>query len=157
MDKKTNAMRLLDQAAIVYLQHSYPFGDGKIDGLAVADKIGRPYNQVYKTLVTKGTHNCYVFVLPVNHELDLKAAARSVNEKSVEMLAVKDLLGVTGYVRGGCSPLGMKKLFVTVFDEAIMDLPTVIISAGRLGTQIELAPIELLKLVNGHLAAIIKK
>ncbi|HEX3014919.1 MAG TPA: Cys-tRNA(Pro) deacylase [Desulfobacteria bacterium] len=146
---KTNAMRLLDKAEIAYTTHSYDHSDGLIDGLSVAKKLGQPVEQVYKTLVTQGTSKeYYTFVIPVADELDLKAAARAVNEKAVEMIKVKDINKVTGYIRGGCSPIGMKKQFTTVLDSACISLPTIIVSAGKIGHQIELSPSDLIELVH---------
>ena len=114
---KTNAMRMLDRAKIAYRIHTYDGSDGHIDGLSVAEKTGLPAERVYKTLVTAGHSRAnYVFVIPVGRELDLKKAARSVGEKSVEMIHAADLFRVTGYIRGGCSPVGMKKTFVTRID-----------------------------------------
>lgn len=150
---KTNAMRLLDKAKISYQVHTYEHEDGKIDGISVAEKLGEPLEQVFKTLVTKGSKGGYfVFVIPVAQELDLKKAAKAVREKSVEMIHVVDINKVTGYIRGGCSPVGMKKLFPTVFDSSVENLPTVIVSGGRIGTQVEVQPKELLALVKAKTA-----
>ncbi len=150
---KTNAMRLLDKAKISYQVHTYEHEDGKIDGISVAEKLGEPLEQVFKTLVTKGSKGGYfVFVIPVAQELDLKKAAKAVGEKSVEMIHVVDINKVTGYIRGGCSPVGMKKLFPTVFDSSVENLPTVIVSGGRIGTQVEVQPKELLALVKAKTA-----
>ena len=153
---KTNAMRLLDKAKIPYQVHEYSHRDGEaVDGASVAALLGQDPAQVFKTLVTKGAGGSfYVFVIPVAKELDLKKAARSVGEKSVAMLHVADLLKTTGYVRGGCSPVGMKKLFATFFDESCRDKPTILVSAGRIGTQIEAAPADLLRVTRGHTAAV---
>ena len=153
---KTNAMRFLDKAKIPYQVHEYPHRDGKaVDGESVAALLGQDPAQVFKTLVTQGaSRNFYVFVIPVAKELDLKKAARSVGEKSVSMLAVADLLKTTGYVRGGCSPVGMKKQFVTVFDESVLAQPSVMVSAGKIGTQIQLAPADLLALICARTAPI---
>lgn len=151
---KTNAMRLLDKAKIPYQVHEYPHHDGEaVDGESVAALLGQDPAQVFKTLVTQGaSRNFYVFVIPVAKELDLKKAARSVGEKSVAMLHVADLLKTTGYVRGGCSPVGMKKQFVTVFDESVLDQPTVMVSGGKIGTQIQLAPADLLGVIRAQTA-----
>lgn len=141
---KTNAMRLLDKAGIQYTTHEYDHSDGKIDGISAAEKMGQPVEKVYKTLVTQGaSHNYFVFVLPVARELDLKAAARAVSEKAVAMIPVAEINKVTGYIRGGCSPLGMKKEFVTVIDASCQELSSMIVSAGKIGHQIELAPSDL--------------
>lgn len=152
-EDKTNVMRMLDKAGVAYTAHAYDAADGAIDGAAVAAKLGRDPAQVFKTLVTRGARGGYfVFVIPANAELDLKKAARAVGEKSVAMLHVKDLLAVTGYVRGGCSPLGMKKPFPTVVDESALAWPAVCVSAGRIGRQVELAPGDLLALAGAAAA-----
>ncbi len=153
---KTNVMRILDKAGITYQSHSYDASDGQIDGISVAGKMGLPINKVYKTLVTQGhSRNYFVFIIPVAEELDLKAAARSVGEKSIEMIKVADINKVTGYIRGGCSPLGMKKAYITVLDSLAEDLDTIIISAGKIGQQIELNPRNLIRLINGSFNSII--
>lgn len=153
---KTNAMRLLDKAGIKYHSYSYDASDGKIDGISVAGKLGLPIEKVYKTLVTQGhSRNYFVFILQVVEELDLKAAARSVGEKSIEMIKMADINKVTGYIRGGCSPLGMKKTFITVLDNSAEALETIIVSAGKIGLQIELDPRDLIRLINGKFDSII--
>lgn len=142
---KTNAMRMLEKEKVAYTFHEYPHDDGAIDGLAVAGKLGQDPARVFKTLVTQGASRAfYVFVIPVAAELDLKKAARAVGEKSVAMLHVADLLKTTGYIRGGCSPVGMKKRFVTVMDASAKNWPTIMVSAGRIGAQVELRPADLL-------------
>lgn len=134
-------MRLLDQAKIAYKPYFYENRDGKIDGISVAHKLGQNVEQVYKTLVTRGTSGEYfVFVVPVAKELNLKAAAKSVGEKSVEMIHVNEINKITGYIRGGCSPIGMKKPYRTVLDESCRNLETMIVSGGKIGTQVELLP-----------------
>lgn len=150
LDKvKTNAMRILDKAQINYNTYTYDHSDGLIDGISVASKMGQPVECVFKTLVTQGTSKeYYVFVIPVADELDLKAAARSVGEKAIEMIKVTDINKVTGYIRGGCSPVGMKKNYKTVIDNSCEALETIIVSAGKIGHQIELAPSDLIKLTN---------
>ena len=154
-EAKTNAMRMLDSAGIAYTLHTYDASDGHIDGVAVAKKCNEDPDMVYKTLVTKGNDNeHYVFVIPVAEELDLKACAKTVGVKSVEMVHVKDLLKLTGYVRGGCSPVGMKKKFTTVYDETVVLFDTILVSGGRIGTQIEAAPDDLIKITDGITAAI---
>ena len=154
-EQKTNAMRMLDKAKIPYQIHTYEHSDGKIDGVSFAAKLGQDVDTVYKTLVTRGASRAnYVFVIPVAKELDLKKAAKSVGEKSVEMIHVDEINKTTGYIRGGCSPVGMKKLFVTVFDEAVNSLPRVVVSGGRIGCQIEAAPSDLLPLVKAKTADI---
>lgn len=154
-ESKTNAMRILDKAGVSYLVHSYDASDGHIDGASVARKTGINPSRVYKTLVTCGNSKAYyVFVLPVLEELNLKKAAAFVKEKSVEMLHVKNLLSVTGYIRGGCSPVGMKKQFVTVIDTSAQSLESIYVSGGRIGLQIEIAPDALIEVVHGHYAEI---
>lgn len=156
MEAKTNAMRMLDRAKIPYKIHTYEHKDGVIDGVGVANKLGQDVNTVFKTLVTKGASGAhYVFVIPVAEELDLKKAAKSVGEKSVGMIPVSEINKTTGYIRGGCSPVGMKKLFVTVFDVSVEAIPAVIVSGGRIGCQIEVAPDDLIGLVNGKTAALL--
>lgn len=152
-EQKTNAMRQLDKSRISYTLHTYDPGEG-IDGLSVARKMGQPVERVYKTLVTKGKHGHFVFVIPVAAELDLKAAARAVGEKSVEMIPVKDINAVTGYIRGGCSPVGMKKLFPTVIDSSAEMLPAFYVSGGRIGLQMELDPAALAAFIGASFAPI---
>ena len=149
-EEKTNVMRLLDQKKVPYTPHHYASPDGAVDGVTVAGLIGRAPEQVFKTLVTcapSGAH--YVFVVPVLRELDLKAAAKAVGEKSIAMLHSRDLLPLTGYVHGGCSPIGMKKQFPTVFHETAEILDTIMVSAGKIGFQVELSPADLIELVGG--------
>ena len=145
-ENKTNAMRILDKAKIPYTVHTYEEGEA-VDGVTVAGKIGRPPEQVFKTLVTKGRDGYFVFVLPAAAELDLKKAARTAGQKAVEMIPVKDLLKITGYIRGGCSPVGMKKAFPTVIASEAETLDTIIVSAGRIGWQMELTPESLRDLI----------
>lgn len=150
---KTNAMRMLDRARLAYTMHSYDPGDGHNDGVSVAAKTGRDPAQVYKTLVTRGhSGGIYVFVIPVAAELDLKKAAHAAGEKSVAMAPLTDLLPLTGYVRGGCSPVGMKKPYPTFFQQGVEELPTLLVSGGRVGTQIETAPGPLLELLGARTA-----
>ncbi|MFC8683844.1 Cys-tRNA(Pro) deacylase [Brevibacillus porteri] len=150
---KTNAMRILDKEKIAYTMLTYATDDGKIDGIAVAQKIGREENVVYKTLISQGTSKSYyVFVIPVEAELDLKKAARAVGEKKIEMIPVKEITKVSGYIRGGCSPVGMKKLFPTVIDQRAQSLETIIVSGGNIGVQIEMAVEGLLQVTKGSLA-----
>ena len=152
---KTNVMRVLEQHKIAYTAHEYPHGKDAVDGVTVAQLLGQNVEQVFKTLVARGKSGGYhVFVIPVAKELDLKKAAKAAGEKSVEMVHVKELLGLTGYVRGGCSPVGMKKAFPTVFDESVVGLPSVIVSAGKIGYQIECTPADLIGLVRGKTAPI---
>ncbi|MEG0614149.1 MAG: Cys-tRNA(Pro) deacylase [Oscillospiraceae bacterium] len=153
-EPKTNVMRILEKAEIPYKMHTYEAGE-TVDGVSAAAKIGRDVNEVFKTLVTKGKNDYFVFVIPVAEELDMKKAAKAVGEKSVEMLHVKDLNKVTGYIRGGCSPVGMKKLFKTVINETAVLLKTFIVSGGKIGFQIETAPEQLAKLINADFFDII--
>ena len=151
---KTNAQRMLEKEKIPYLAHTYETEDGHIDGVSVAHKMGIDPAVVFKTLVTRGaSRGIYVFVVPVALELNLKAAARAVGEKSVEMIAVKEITPLTGYIRGGCSPIGMKKHYPTVVDESARLLERMIVSAGRIGDQIELAPGDLQKATGCSFAA----
>ncbi|PWL82162.1 MAG: Cys-tRNA(Pro) deacylase [Clostridia bacterium] len=151
---KTNAMRMLDRAKTAYVLHTYSPDEG-IDGISVARKLGQPEERVYKTLVTKGKSTHFVFVIPVAAELDLKAAAKAVGEKAVEMIAVKDINKVTGYIRGGCSPVGMKKAFLTVIDETAKSLPAIFVSGGRIGLQMEIDPTVLAAFIGADFAPII--
>lgn len=152
---KTNVMRVLEQHKIAYTAHEYPHGKEAVDGVTVAQLLGQDVRRVFKTLVARGKSGGYhVFVIPVAAELDLKKAAKAAGEKSVELVHVKELLGLTGYVRGGCSPVGMKKAFPTVFDASVQDIPTVIVSAGKIGYQIECAPVDLMALVRATAASI---
>lgn len=142
---KTNAMRILDRNKIPYEYETYEC-DEFVDGITTADKIGLPHEQVYKTLVTVGkTGGHYVFVIPIAAELDLKKAAKSVGEKSVEMLHVKDITAVTDYVRGGCTAIGMKKQFPTVIDSSAQHQEYIYVSGGKIGMQIKLKPDDLKK------------
>lgn len=135
--EKTNVMRILDQKKINYKSYSYVDTDA-ISGMEVAEVLGEDPNQVFKTLVTvSNTNNYYVFVIPVNKELDLKKAAKAVGVKSVSMLKQKDLLPLTGYIHGGCSPIGMKKSFLTTFDSSCENYETILFSAGKIGYQVE--------------------
>lgn len=156
-DEKTNVMRILDQKKTAYTPHWYACPDGAVDGASVAALIGKDPAAVCKTLVTQGaSKKNYVFVIPVLRELDLKAAARAVGEKSIEMIRQAQLLPLTGYVHGGCSPVGMKKQFTTVFDQSVEGLDTVTVSAGKIGAQVELAPGDLCALVRGSFAPVTK-
>lgn len=153
--EKTNVMRILDKAKVPYTPHYYSHDDGLIDAVSVAAKLGQPVERVYKTLVTRGaSKSFFVFVLPAAMELNLKAAAKAVGEKSIEMIHVSEINAVTGYIRGGCSPIGMKKAYRTTFDERILSFPTIMVNGGKIGTQVELSPDDLLKLTRGFTAAI---
>ena len=154
-ETKTNVMRVLEKNKIPYTPHEYPHDDGAVDGATVAALVGLAPEGVFKTLVTRGASRTnYVFVIPVLKELDLKKAAKAVGEKSIEMIHVSELLPLTGYVRGGCSPVGMKKQFKTVFDATALDHDTIAVSAGKIGAQIELQPKALIELVRGATAEI---
>ncbi|KXZ15203.1 aminoacyl-tRNA deacylase [Bacillus nakamurai] len=144
---KTNAVRIIEQQNISYELLGYKTESGQpADGISVSEKIGYSAECVYKTLVaTAGADRYYVFVVPVAEELDLKKAAKAIGEKKIEMIAMKDLLGVTGYVRGGCSPIGMKKWFPTYMDASAETLDFIIVSAGKIGMQLKLAPKDLAK------------
>lgn len=155
-EEKTNVMRVLDQKKIPYIPHAYPVGDAAPDGATVARLLGQNPAAVFKTLVAKGASGGhYVFDIPVNETLDLKKAARAVGEKSVAMLPAKELLPLTGYVHGGCSPLGMKKQFPTVFHKSCLGLEAICVSAGKIGYQVEVKPTWLISLVGGITADII--
>ena len=139
-EQKTNVMRILDKAHIPYAEHTYDSKDGAIDGMSVASKLHQNVN--------------HVFVIPVAKELNLKAAAKAVGEKSVEMIPVSEIQKVTGYIRGGCSPIGMRKQYQTIIDESCTKWGTIIISGGKIGTQIELSPEQLLDFIHGKAAMI---
>ncbi len=156
-EEKTNVMRVLDQKKVPYTPHHYAHPDGAVDGASVAALIDKDPASVCKTLVTQGaSKKYYVFVIPVLKELDLKAAARAVGEKSIEMIKQAQLLPLTGYVHGGCSPVGMKKQFPTVFDQSVEGLDTITVSAGKIGAQVEVAPAALAVLVRGRFAPVTK-
>ena len=152
-EEKTNVMRVLDQKKIPYTPHAYPSGDAAPDGVTVARLLGQDPAAVFKTLVAKGASGgYYVFDIPVADTLDLKKAAKAVGEKSVSMLPARELLPLTGYVHGGCSPVGMKKQYPTVFDETAELFDTICVSAGKIGFQVELDPAALIALVGGTTA-----
>ena len=155
-EEKTNVMRLLEQKNIPYTAHTYEHEEGvAVDGLTVSMSLGQDPEQVFKTLVARGaSKNIYVFCIPVADSLDLKKAARAVGEKSIEMIHVKEINALTGYIRGGCSPVGMKKQYPTVFHETAEIVDTMMVSAGKIGYQVELAPGALIELVGGTLADI---
>ncbi len=151
---KTNAMRILETLKIPYTHITYEC-DEFVDALQIADMLSLPYEKVYKTLVTVGSsREYYVFVIPIVRELDLKAAARSVGQKSVEMLHVKDINKVTGYIRGGCTAIGMKKQYVTRIDSSAQQLEKIIVSGGRIGSQLELSPEDLARAAGAEFAEI---
>lgn len=152
---KTNAMRILETKKIPYTTHTYEC-DEFIDAIQIADMLSLPYEKVYKTLVTQGaSKNYYVFVIPIAEELDMKKAAKSVGEKSVTMLHVKDINAVTGYIRGGCTAIGMKKQYITCIEQAAQNLDQIIVSGGKLGMQIELSPQDLAIAANAEFADLI--
>lgn len=152
---KTNAMRILETKKIPYTAHTYECEEF-IDGIQIADMLSLPHEKVYKTLVTQGSSkNYFVFVIPIAEELDMKKAAKAVGEKSVSMLHVKDINAVTGYIRGGCTAIGMKKQYVTRIDIAAKELTQLIVSGGRLGMQLELSPDDLASASGAEFADII--
>ena len=154
-DVKTNAMRILDREKVPYRVNSYHCEDF-IDGVHIADMLGQEYARSFKTLVTTGrSGEHYVFALPVDRELDLKKAAKAVGEKSVEMLPVKEIQGVTGYIRGGCTPIGMKKHYKTVVHVSALQFDEIIISGGRLGLQLLLSPRDLQRVSDAEFEDII--
>ncbi len=154
---KTNAMRILDSKKIHYQTFSYEINDGKIDGVSVANKIRKEPEMVYKTLVSiTPSKSIYVFVIPVEKELDLKIAAKVVGEKKLELLPVKDLLTNTGYVRGGCSPIGMKKQFPTIIEQSADQLNEIIVSGGKIGIQLQLNVNDLIQTTRSKLAKVAK-
>lgn len=145
--EKTNVMRILDQKKIDYISHSHE-GTGAVSGIEVAEALGQNPDFVFKTLVTEGkSKEHYVFVIPVASELDLKKAAHAVSEKSVSMIKSKELLPLTGYIHGGCSPIGMKKFFKTVIDESALECEKIVFSAGKIGYQVEMSLDELSKVI----------
>ena len=154
-EEKTNVMRTLEQKKIPYTAFSYD-PDGPIDGVSVAAETGLDAASVFKTLVTKGASGAYyVFDIPVAENLDLKKAARAVGEKSIAMLPQKELLPLTGYVHGGCSPVGMKKQFSTVFHDTVNELDLIAVSAGKIGHQVQVKPADLLNLLRAKTADVI--
>lgn len=153
-DERTNVMRVLEQKKIPFIPHTYEHEEGvAVDGVTVARQLGQDPECVFKTLVARGaSRTIYVFVIPVADSLDLKKAARAVGEKSIEMVHVREILGLTGYIRGGCSPIGMKKQYTTVFHETAEIVDTIMVSAGKIGFQVELAPAALLDLTGAATA-----
>ena len=151
-EEKTNVMRVLEQKGVAYIPHTYPT-DGSIDGASVAGYLGQDPECVFKTLVARGASGgYYVFDIPVEDTLDLKKAAKAVGEKSITMIHQKELLPLTGYIHGGCSPVGMKKQFPTVFHETAEILDTICVSAGKIGYQVEVNPADLMALVGAKTA-----
>lgn len=141
--KKTNAMRILDEKKLSYKSHEYE-SKGFMSGVEVADKLGFDHETVFKTLVTKGEKEYYVFILPSEEELSVKKAAKLVGEKNISMINPNDLKKVTGYIKGGCSPIGMTKSYRTFIDSSSLNFDTILVSAGSLGCQIEIAPKDLI-------------
>ena len=157
-ETKTNACRILDKAKISYEEREYPVDENDLSGVHVAEVLGVPPESMYKTLVLKGDKTGYLVILiPVAEELDLKKCAKLSGNKKVEMLPMKDLLGITGYIRGGCSPVGMKKPFPTFVQEEARERESFIISAGRRGAQLVLSPKELVSFLRGEFADCIQK
>ncbi|MCI9169517.1 MAG: Cys-tRNA(Pro) deacylase [Lawsonibacter sp.] len=151
-EEKTNVMRVLDQKDIPYTPHAYD-PEARLDGAGVARQLGQDPERVFKTLVARGASGgLYVFDIPVEANLDLKKAARAVGEKSVSMIRQKELLPLTGYIHGGCSPVGMRKPYPTVFDETAELFDTICVSAGKIGFQVELSPTALMELVGASTA-----
>lgn len=154
---KTNAMRILDAKKVKYEVMTYDNKDGKIDGVSVAEKVGKDPAQVYKTLVAQGSSkDIFVFVIPVAAELDMKKAAKVSGEKKIEMIPVKDIQKWTGYIRGGCSPVGMKKEFPTFLDDSAENLDSIVVSGGKIGIQIELGVETFIDVVKSKVEELIK-
>lgn len=148
---KTNVMRILEKEKIPYQAHFYEHGKEAVDGVTVAALTGFPVEKVFKTLVTVSNKKEYfVFCIPVAEELDLKKAAKAVAAKSIEMIAVKDIQKITGYIRGGCSPFGMKKMFKTTIHESAILEDTIVVSGGKIGTQVEVNPQDILDYTKGQ-------
>ncbi|MEG6522786.1 Cys-tRNA(Pro) deacylase [Desulfotomaculum sp. 1211_IL3151] len=154
---KTNAMRILTGKKIDYNTYTYDHHDGKIDGVSVAHKAGKDPKTVYKTLVAQGSSkNLYVFIVPVEEELDLKKAAKATEEKKIDMIPVKDIQKHTGYIRGGCSPIGMKKQYPTFIDASAQNLARIIVSGGKIGVQVELNLSDLVDVAQAQVIDIVK-
>ena len=155
---KTNAMRMLDRAKIKYDVLRYDYDESDLSGVHAAAALSLDPNQVFKTLVTRGGKNgLFVFCIPVGAELDLKKCAKCAGVKSLEMIHVKELISLTGYMRGGCSPIGMKKQYKTFIDKSALNYPTVMVSAGKIGYQVELAPEDLAKLARANFAELVSE
>ena len=154
---KTNAMRILDKIKAEYNVMTYDVKDNKIDGIAVSKKLGRDEKYVYKTLVTQGSSkSIYIFVIPVREEIDFKKVAKITKEKRIEMLDLRELEKYTGYIRGGCSPIGMRKQYKTFIHNSALEIETIIVSAGKIGFQIEINPNLLKDIVEGDFVDLIK-
>jgi len=155
-ENKTNAMRILETLGIEFIHHTYECKNFE-SGIQIADMLGLDHEKVYKTLVTKSQNNSYyVFVIPIEEEIDFKKAAKVVHEKSLEMIHVKDINQITGYIRGGCTAVGMKKNYPTIIQEDAMLLDTIIVSGGKIGSQLELKPDDLKLASNAEYADVIK-
>ncbi|MFS0864645.1 Cys-tRNA(Pro) deacylase [Fredinandcohnia sp. 179-A 10B2 NHS] len=155
---KTNAMRILDSKKISYQIFSYESKDGKIDGVSVAQKINKDPKTVYKTLVAQGaTNEIFVFVVPVEAELDLKKAAKAANVKKVELIPVKDIQKHTGYIRGGCSPIGMKKTYPTFINQGVLELSSFLVSGGKIGVQIEISIDDFIEVTRANINDLLKR
>ena len=154
---KTNALRILDQRKIKYDVHEYEYDEKSLEGHRGVKEDTEKNNKTYKTLVLKGQNEYIVFCLPITREIDLKLLAKASGNKSVEMIPQKDLLNVTGYLRGGCSPVGMKKKFKTYFQQDILELDLVKVSAGKRGLQVELNPVDLINITDGKTVDAIRK
>lgn len=153
---KTNALRLLDSKKIHYKVYEYDAPSGFLDGISVAKATGMPVEKVFKTLVTQGaSHEFYVCIIPVAGELDLKKVAKHFGEKKIEMIPARNITPVTGYIKGGCSPVGMKKAYRTVIHQSALGLDTMVVSAGKVGLQMELSPSDLLAASNADCADLI--
>lgn len=154
---KTNALRLLEAEGIAFVPFEYDVSDDRIDAVAVAEKLGAPPEQVFKTLVTVSPDKeHFVFIIPGDAELDLKKAARATGKKSIEMIKAKELLPLTGYVHGGCSPVGMKKLLPTRIDETAILFERIYVSGGRVGLNLAISPEELAGFINAEFADLAK-
>ena len=154
---KTNAVRLLESAGIDFTVHEYPVDDGRIDARSIAEKLGRSADEVFKTLVAESpAHDHFVFVIPAAGELDLKKAAQAADRKSIEMIPLKQLFPLTGYVHGGCSPVGMKKLFPTFIDETAQLFEVMFVSGGKVGLNLEIAPDVLCTFIQAQYADLTK-
>lgn len=155
-EQKTNVMRFLEKNKVSFEPHEYPHGDEAVDGMTVALTCGQNPEKVFKTLVARGaSKEIYVFVIPVCGELDLKKAAKAAGEKSVAMIHVNEITALTGYVRGGCSPIGMRKQYKTFYNESSLEQNTIMVSAGKIGYQVELSPNDLIRLTRGKTADLV--
>lgn len=158
MSEKTNAIRLLDQGKIPHDTFTYDAQDGFVDGVSVAEKIGKPVTHVFKTLVTQsGLGHYYVFVVPVHQELDLKKAAKAAGAKFIEMIPSKDITKITGYIKGGCSPLAMKKHYPTFIDVSALSIEQIVVSAGKIGLQMAMSPEALIEISQAKTADLVKE